>query len=176
VTSITSFRYQRWNQSSSSSTAVGQEIVRLSTEVEAIATIGVSNALVHMTTSAQSLNAPHTESTLKRESTALHRHHQSQDAVWKSGDLEIDLARWLVRHGATSTPITPKELNVLRTLMEAEGRPVPRTFLWSAESDSKPTSSRSLDAHIWSLRRKIESDPSEPAHLLTITGYGYQLL
>lgn len=154
-----------------------QEIVRLSTEVEAIATIGVSNALRDMTSSAQSLNAPHTETNIQRESPAQHRHYQTtQDTVWKSGDLEIDLARWLVRRAGTSTPITPKELNVLRTLMEAEGRAVPRTALWSIDSSSKPNSSRSLDAHIWSLRKKIECDPSEPVHLLTITGYGYQLV
>jgi DNA-binding response OmpR family regulator len=96
--------------------------------------------------------------------------------VWRSGDLEIDPARWLARLAGIAAQLTFKELGILRILMEADGAAVPREELWSARSATTPNSSRSLDAHIWSIRKKLERDPHNPAHLVTILGYGYQLV
>ena len=95
---------------------------------------------------------------------------------WRSGDLEIDPARWLARLGDAVTQLTYKELGILKILMSAQGAAVPRTELWNAHSSTTPNSSRSLDAHIWSLRKKLERNPAHPAHLITILGFGYQLV
>jgi hypothetical protein len=35
---------------------------------------------------------------------------------------------------------------------------------------------RTVDIHIAKLRRKLEADPSQPRHLLTVRGGGYRLL
>lgn len=96
--------------------------------------------------------------------------------VWRSGDLEIDPARWLARLAGMTAQLTFKELGILRILMEAGGAAVPRNELWNPKSITTPNSSRSLDAHIWSLRKKLEQDPGHPSHLITILGYGYQLI
>jgi two-component system response regulator RegX3 len=96
--------------------------------------------------------------------------------VWRSGDLEIDPARWLARLGDTASQLTFKELGILRILIAAGGKAVPRSDLWNSHSSTTPNSSRSLDAHMWSLRKKLERDPSNPAHLITILGFGYQLV
>jgi two-component system response regulator RegX3 len=96
--------------------------------------------------------------------------------VWRSGDLEIDPARWLLRLEGASATITFKELGILRILIGAGGAAVPRGEMWSPKSSTLPNSSRSLDAHVWSLRKKLERDPANPVHLITILGYGYQLV
>jgi DNA-binding response OmpR family regulator len=95
---------------------------------------------------------------------------------WRSGDLEIDPARWLARIDGATAQLTFKELGLLKILIEAHGAAVPREQLWSAKSTTTPNSSRSLDAHIWSIRKKLEHDPHSPSHLITILGYGYQLV
>src|SRR5215212_3563101 len=100
------------------------------------------------------------------------RSESPQPAVWRSGDLEIDPARWLARLSGISAQLTYKELGILRLLIDANGAAVPRAELWNAHSTTTPNSSRSLDAHIWSLRKKLERIPSSPAHLITILGFG----
>jgi DNA-binding response OmpR family regulator len=96
--------------------------------------------------------------------------------VWKSGDLEIDVQSWIIRRAGEDIQVTRKEFELLRILVEARGAPVPRRMLWSKTADAIPNSSRSLDAHVWSLRKKLEKSPSNPAHILTVMRYGYCLV
>ena len=95
--------------------------------------------------------------------------------IWHSGDLEIDTERWVVRLNGEPIRVPRKEFLILRVLVEANGAPVPRRTLWSRSSNDTPNSSRSLDAHIWSLRRKIEKDPANPKHIVTVFRHGYRL-
>lgn len=94
---------------------------------------------------------------------------------WTSGDLEIDDAKWIVRSGGVEVDLTRKEFAIVRILIAARGAAVPRKALWSKSNDALPNTSRSLDAHIWSLRKKVEKDPRGPRHILTITRFGYRL-
>lgn len=99
----------------------------------------------------------------------------SSDMRWRSGDLEIETERWIVRLDGRTIRVPRKEFLILRLLVEADGAPVPRRELWSHSADDTPKSSRSLDAHVWSLRRKIEKDPANPKHLVTVFRHGYRL-
>lgn len=94
---------------------------------------------------------------------------------WRSGDLEIVPEMWVVRLEGKPIRVPRKEFQILRLLAEANGAPVPRKALWSRSTDDTPNSSRSLDAHVWSLRRKIEKDPANPKHLITVFRHGYRL-
>ena|SRR6476659_6728745 len=109
---------------------------------------------------------------LKRD---RHRAVAEPRAMWRSGDLEIDTERWVVRLDGEPIRVPRKEFLILRVLVQANGAPVPRKALWSRSADETPNSSRSLDAHIWSLRRKIEKDPASPKHLITVFRHGYRL-
>jgi DNA-binding response OmpR family regulator len=40
--------------------------------------------------------------------------------------------------------------------------------------DVKKSSSRSLDQHMAKLRQKVEDDPADPRHILTVHGVGYR--
>ncbi len=73
---------------------------------------------------------------------------------------------------------TRREIEVLQYLGAHAQRPVPREELlhkvwgYSAEMGIE---TRTVDIHVAKLRRKIESDPKQPRHLVTVRGGGYRL-
>jgi DNA-binding response OmpR family regulator len=74
-------------------------------------------------------------------------------------------------------PLTLMEMNVLRYLIQHEGKPVSRKAMleevWGLHED---TDTRAIDNFIVRLRRYIEDDPTRPRHLLTVRGVGYRLI
>ena len=74
-------------------------------------------------------------------------------------------------------PLTLMEANLLRFLIEREGKPVPRKAMleevWGLHED---TDTRAIDNFIVRLRRYVEDDPTKPRHLLTVRGVGYRFL
>ncbi|MCC6347305.1 MAG: response regulator transcription factor [Nitrospirales bacterium] len=92
------------------------------------------------------------------------------------GNMNIDLRRRLVRIKGREIILTPKEYDLLCFLVENRGSVISREdikkHLWK---DSKIYSwSRVIDVHIQHLRHKIESNPSEPEYITTISGIGYR--
>lgn len=73
--------------------------------------------------------------------------------------------------------LTLMEANVLRFLIQHEGKPVSRKQMieqiWGLKED---TDTRPIDNFIVRLRRYIEDDPTAPRHLLTVRGVGYQFI
>jgi DNA-binding response OmpR family regulator len=71
--------------------------------------------------------------------------------------------------------LTLMEANLLRYLIEHEGKPVSRKAMleqvWGLRED---TDTRAIDNFIVRLRRYIEDDPSRPRHLITVRGVGYR--
>ena len=67
------------------------------------------------------------------------------------------------------------ESNLLRYLIQHEGRPVSRKKMieevWGLRED---TDTRPIDNFIVRLRRYIEDDPRRPRHLITVRGVGYR--
>jgi two-component system, OmpR family, alkaline phosphatase synthesis response regulator PhoP len=74
-------------------------------------------------------------------------------------------------------PLTLMEANVLRHLIQHEGKPVSRKIMleqvWGLHED---TDTRAIDNFIVRLRRYIEEDPTRPRHLLTVRGVGYRFV
>jgi two-component system alkaline phosphatase synthesis response regulator PhoP len=74
-------------------------------------------------------------------------------------------------------PLTLMEMNVLRYLIQHEGKPVSRKDMleqvWGLRED---TDTRAIDNFIVRLRRYIEDDPTLPKHLLTVRGVGYRFV
>jgi two-component system, OmpR family, alkaline phosphatase synthesis response regulator PhoP len=74
-------------------------------------------------------------------------------------------------------PLTLMEANLLRFLIQREGKPVPRKSMleevWGLHED---TDTRAIDNFIVRLRRYIETDPTKPRHLLTVRGVGYRFV
>jgi DNA-binding response OmpR family regulator len=74
-------------------------------------------------------------------------------------------------------PMTLMEANILRYLVQRDGKPVNRKALleevWGLRED---TDTRAIDNFIVRLRRYIEDDPASPRHLLTVRGIGYRFV
>jgi DNA-binding response OmpR family regulator len=74
-------------------------------------------------------------------------------------------------------PLTLMEANVLRYLIQHEGKPVSRKAMleevWGLHED---TDTRAIDNFIVRLRRYVEEDPTQPRHLLTVRGVGYRFV
>jgi DNA-binding response OmpR family regulator len=74
-------------------------------------------------------------------------------------------------------PLTLMEANVLRYLIQHEGKPVSRKTMleevWGLHED---TDTRAIDNFIVRLRRYIEEEPARPRHLLTVRGVGYRFV
>jgi DNA-binding response OmpR family regulator len=73
---------------------------------------------------------------------------------------------------------TRREVELLRYLLKHHDRPVPRGELLSAiwgYARGSEIETRTVDIHIAKLRKKIERDPKDPEHLVTVRGEGYKL-
>ena len=114
---------------------------------------------------------------------ALLRRGQARDAtsarkarVVRVDDIEIDADDRVVRRAGTEIPLTPKSFDLLVALLEKQGRVASRQELlhhvWGY-ADSVTT--RTVDAHVAELRRKLEKDPAEPRLILTVWKVGYRL-
>jgi DNA-binding response OmpR family regulator len=100
----------------------------------------------------------------------------SPDEV-RFADVIIDFRSYEARKGDQVLDMTRKEFGVLRVLAARAGEVVTRDELlnevWGCEN--YPTT-RTIDNHIAMIRAKIENNPAEPGHLLTVHGVGYKLV
>ena len=91
------------------------------------------------------------------------------------GDVTVDLdARRVVRRGA-EVPLARKAFDLLCALATRPRSVVTRKELmervWGYD---EAANSRTLDAHIFELRQRLEDDPSAPRHLVTVRAVGYR--
>ena len=93
------------------------------------------------------------------------------------GDQSVEFDALQLRVRDQVFPLTLMEANVLRYLIEHEGKPVSRKSMlenvWGLHED---TDTRAIDNFIVRLRRYIEDDPARPKHLLTVRGVGYRFI
>ncbi len=99
---------------------------------------------------------------------------QGEQPVFRSGDLEVDLVRRIVRLRGDEVKLTPKEYDILRMLVAHAGKVLTHRMLmneiWGGETDVQY-----LRIYVRQLRQKIEANPEQPRHILTETGIGYRL-
>jgi DNA-binding response OmpR family regulator len=97
--------------------------------------------------------------------------------VFEFGDKSVDFDRLELRVRDQIFPLTLMEANVLRYLIQREGKPVSRKRMleevWNLHED---TDTRAIDNFIVRLRRYIEDDPAHPRHVLTVRGVGYRFV
>ena len=93
------------------------------------------------------------------------------------GDKSVEFDALELRVRDQVFPLTLMEMNVLRCLIENEGKPVSRKHMlenvWGLRED---TDTRAIDNFIVRLRRYLEDDPARPTHLLTVRGVGYRFV
>ena len=100
---------------------------------------------------------------------------QAPERVVRAGDLEIDSAMRQVSKAGALVALTATEFDVLWCLVEASSRVLTRddilTRVWGPGHHG---TLRTIDNFLLQLRTKLESDPAEPEHLLTVRGVGYR--
>lgn len=92
------------------------------------------------------------------------------------GDVRVDLALREVHRAGEVVHLTPHEYGLLAELARHPGRVLThRALLVAVWGPGYSTETHYLRVYMGNLRRKLEDDPSRPAHLITETGVGYRL-
>jgi len=95
-----------------------------------------------------------------------------------AGDLVIDLHAYEVRRDGEPIALTPSEFQLLVALASRTGQVIDYITLvrLSLDYDAEPWEAKELiKRHIFSLRQKIEPEPSAPRYILNVRGIGYRL-
>ena len=92
------------------------------------------------------------------------------------GDVNVAISTRSVRRGGQEVPLTPMEFDLLVALLRREGAVASRLeLLREVWGHSSAVLTRTVDTHIGELRRKLEQDPANPRHILTVRKAGYRL-
>ncbi|HMJ90430.1 MAG TPA: response regulator transcription factor [Candidatus Acidoferrum sp.] len=119
-----------------------------------------------------------TDELLARVRALLRRAHREGESVRElmMGETRIDFARQVATRKRKRIHFTAKELAMLRLLAEANGETISREkFLDVVWGYTAFPTTRTVDMHIASLRRKLEKNPDEPRWIKTVHGVGYRL-
>ena len=100
---------------------------------------------------------------------------QPEETSLVAGPVRLDVDRHVVAVDGHPVALPLKEFDLLELLLRNAGRVLTRGQLidrvWGADyvGDTK-----TLDVHVKRLRAKLEPDPANPRHLLTVRGLGYK--
>jgi len=101
--------------------------------------------------------------------------HQEDQKVIHHHDLQIDPSRFRVSRTGVDVSLTPKEFRLLLTLAQHPGQVLSRaTLAEKAFGYHYEGLERTVDTHIFNIRRKLEPIPSDPQYILTVFGVGYR--
>ena len=113
---------------------------------------------------------------LLRRARPSDNHKLPESQLERFGTVEINPAARSVTRDAQPVQLSPKEFDLLLTLVRRRGAVVSRLELlrevWGYHAD---VMTRTVDIHIAELRRKLEENPSQPKHILTVWKAGYRL-
>ncbi len=113
---------------------------------------------------------------LLRRSRISEQRGASADQMERFGSVEINPASRTVTKEGTAVALSPKEFDLLLALVRRRGAVASRVELlrevWGYRVE---VMTRTVDIHIAELRRKLEDDPSQPHHILTVWKAGYRL-
>jgi two-component system, OmpR family, alkaline phosphatase synthesis response regulator PhoP len=99
---------------------------------------------------------------------------EGRDESITIGEITIDRSRQRLMVRGEVVALAPKEFRLLHVLMENRGRIVTRQMLlekvWGYDFEGEH---QTISVHIRWLREKIESDPNNPRHIITVRSRGY---
>ena len=113
---------------------------------------------------------------LRARIRALVRRATADDEpVQRFGECELDVSRAKLRRGAVRMDLTAIELKMMQTFLRSQGRVLTRAQVVDAVwGHDVFVTDRVVDTHVVKLRRKIEANPAEPRHIVSVRGIGYR--
>jgi DNA-binding response OmpR family regulator len=103
--------------------------------------------------------------------------NEAEAKLFNFSGKSIDFEALELRSGEQTVHLTLMEAELLRYLIDHEGKIVSRSLIledvWGLRED---TDTRAIDNFIVRLRKYIEDEPSHPRHLLTVRGVGYKFI
>lgn len=115
--------------------------------------------------------------TIQKLVNRLHAYHlTTKKHIISAGPIKLNTQTHLVLSYGRQTKLTPRMVEILKILIENNGKIVERDPLFKKIWDTDYTGdTRTLDVHISWLRQAIEENPNTPKLIRTIRGVGYQL-
>jgi DNA-binding response OmpR family regulator len=116
---------------------------------------------------------------MARIRAALRRHDKRQNEfdVYSFGNITLDFRKHEATVDDKEVRLSHREFSIMKYFITHAGEVVHRNDLldevWGYEAF--PTT-RTVDNQILSLRKKLEEDPSNPSHLLSVHGVGYKFV
>lgn len=96
--------------------------------------------------------------------------------VLRFGDVEVEPSARRVRKAGIEVALRPKEYDLLIELLRRRGEVRSRLDLMQTVwGYSSAVITRTVDTHMFELRRKLEADAAHPRHIVTVRGIGYRL-
>ena len=115
---------------------------------------------------------------LARVRAAIRRTSQSEPSeLFAFDDVSVNFAKMELTRADKPVSITAQEFKLLKYFARNPERVISRSELldavWGYENYP---STRTVDNHVWKLRLKLEREPSNPGHFLTVQGAGYKFV
>jgi DNA-binding response OmpR family regulator len=104
----------------------------------------------------------------------LRRAEPVTPSLHRVGECEIDFGRAEVRRDGQASDLTAIELKMLEAFLRQPGRVLTRAQIIDAVWGDIAVTDRVVDTHIVKLRRRIEPDPAQPRHIVSVRGIGYR--
>jgi two-component system response regulator RegX3 len=99
----------------------------------------------------------------------------AQETVLEVGEVRMELDKHLATRAGEPLELTVKEFELLRMLLENAGRLVRREQLISTVWNTTWFgSTKTLDVHVSTLRKKLGDDPTAPRYIHTVRGVGFR--
>jgi len=99
-------------------------------------------------------------------------------ATYSFAQIELDFKKYEAKKKGKKLELTPLEFQMLNLFIQRKGEVISRDdFLdkiWG--EDNTYVSFRTVDSHIANIRKKIEDDPSNPKHIISVRGVGYKFI
>jgi DNA-binding response OmpR family regulator len=115
------------------------------------------------------------EAVLRRASAPPGAAAPATPDTYRFGDVAIDFKRHEAKKAATPIDLSPREFQLLAFFIQHKGEIVTRETLLDTVWDYNAIPfTRTVDMHIAKLRKKIEDNPGDPKHIVTVHRLGYK--
>ncbi len=99
-------------------------------------------------------------------------------ATYSFAQVELDFKKYEAKKKGKKLDLTPLEFQMMKLFIQKKEQVLSRDYfldkVWG--EDNTYVSFRTVDSHIANIRKKIEDDPSNPKHIISIRGVGYKFI